>query len=169
MFLPFPPEFLFLFILFSIFHFGDFLQTFEDLEIIFAAAAAESLESCLTLCDPIDGSPPSSHRWQPTKLSRPWDSPGKSAGVGCHFLLQCVKVKSEREVAQSCPRYPGSSVSKETACRCRRTGSNPWVRKIPWRRKWQPTPVFLPGKPHGQRSLVGYSPWGCMSRTQLSA
>ena len=36
---------------------------------------------------------------------------------------------------------------------------NPWVRKIPWRRKWQPTPVFLPGKSHGQRSMVGYSPW----------
>ena len=39
-------------------------------------------------------------------------------------------------------------------------GVHPWVRKIPWRRKWQPTPVFLPGKSHGQRSLVGYSPWG---------
>ena len=39
-------------------------------------------------------------------------------------------------------------------------GFDPWVGKIPWRRKWQPTPVFLPGKPHGQRSLVGYSPWG---------
>ena len=38
------------------------------------------------------------------------------------------------------------------------------VRKIPWRRKWQPTPVFLPGKSHGQRSLVGYSPWGCRVR-----
>ena len=38
-------------------------------------------------------------------------------------------------------------------------GFHPWVRKIPWRRKWQPTPVFLPGDPHGQRSLVGYSPW----------
>ena len=37
---------------------------------------------------------------------------------------------------------------------------NPWVGKIPWRRKWQPTPVFLPGEFHGQRSLVGYSPWG---------
>ena len=37
---------------------------------------------------------------------------------------------------------------------------DPWVRKIPWRRKWQPTPVLLPGKSHGQRSLVGYSPWG---------
>ena len=38
---------------------------------------------------------------------------------------------------------------------------HPWVRKIPWRRAWQPTPVFLPGESHGQRSLVGYSPRGC--------
>ena len=43
------------------------------------------------------------HRWQPTRLPRPCDSPGKNTGVGCHFLLQCMKVKSEREVAQSCP------------------------------------------------------------------
>ena len=43
------------------------------------------------------------HRQQPTRLPRPWDSPGKNTGVGCHFLLQCLKVKSEREVAQSCP------------------------------------------------------------------
>ena len=57
-------------------------------------AAAKSLQSCPTLCDPIDGSPPG---------SCPWDSPGKNTGVGCHFLLQCMKVKSESEVAQSCP------------------------------------------------------------------
>ena len=58
------------------------------------------------------------HRRQPTTLPRPWDSPGKNTGVGCHFLLQCMKVKSEREVAQSCPTLcdpmhyslPGSSV-----------------------------------------------------------
>ena len=43
------------------------------------------------------------HRWQPTRLHRPWDSPGKNTGVGCHFLLQCMKVKSESEVAQLCP------------------------------------------------------------------
>ena len=43
---------------------------------------------------------------------------------------------------------------------CRRSGFSPWVRKIPWRRKWQPNPVFLPGESHGWRSLVGYSPWG---------
>ena len=44
---------------------------------------------------------------------------------------------------------------------CRRPGFDPWIEKIPWRRAWQPTPVFLPGESHGQRSLVGYSPWGC--------
>ena len=43
------------------------------------------------------------HRWQPTRLPRLWDSPGKNTGVGCHFLLQCVKVKTESKVAQSCP------------------------------------------------------------------
>ena len=51
--------------------------------------------------------------------------------------------------------------SKESACQCGRLRFSPWVGKIPWRRKWQPTPVFLSGKSHGQRSLVGYSPWGC--------
>ena len=51
---------------------------------------------------------------------------------------------------------------KEAICqcrRCRRLGFNPWVGKISWRRKWPPIPVFLPEKSHGQRSLVGYSPW----------
>ena len=74
-----------------------------------AAAAAKSLQSCPTLCDPIDGSPPG--------LPRPWDSPGKNTGLGCHFLLQCRKVTSESEVAQ-CPTLhdpmdcspPGSSI-----------------------------------------------------------
>ena len=58
------------------------------------------------------------HRRQPTRLPCPWDSPGKNTGVGCHFLLQCIKVKSESEVAQSCLTLcdpidnspPGSSV-----------------------------------------------------------
>ena len=58
------------------------------------------------------------HRRQPTRLPRPWDSPGKNTGVGCHFLLQCRKVKSESEVTQPCPTLsdpmdcslPGSSV-----------------------------------------------------------
>ena len=49
---------------------------------------------------------------------------------------------------------------KDSACQCRRCQFPPWVGKIPWRRKWQPTPVFLPGKSNRQRSLAGYSPWG---------
>ena len=75
-----------------------------------AAAAAKSLQSCPTLCNPIDGSPPGS--------PIPGILPGKNTGVGCHFLLQCVKVTSESEVAQPCPTLsnpvdrspPGSSV-----------------------------------------------------------
>ena len=53
---------------------------------------------------------------------------------------------------------------KEPPCQCRRhkrCGFSPWVGKIPWSRAWQPTPVFLPGEFHGQRSLAGYSPWSC--------
>ena len=75
-----------------------------------AAAAAKSLQSCPTLCDPVDS--------QPTRLLCPRDSPGKNAGVGCHFLLQCMKVNSESEVAQLCLTLhgpvdcslPGSSI-----------------------------------------------------------
>ena len=50
---------------------------------------------------------------------------------------------------------------KKLACECRRCGFDPWIGKIPWRRKWPPSPEFLLGKFHGQRSLAGYSPWGC--------
>ena len=56
--------------------------------------------------------------------------------------------------------FPGGASDKEPACQCRKCGFDPWVRKIPWRKVWQPTPVFLPGKSLGQRSLAGYSPWG---------
>ena len=59
--------------------------------------------------------------------------------------------------------FPCSSVGKESACR--RPGFDSWLGKIPWRRKWQPTPVFLLQESHGQRSLAGYSPWGHKSRT----
>ena len=58
------------------------------------------------------------------------------------------------------PSFPGGPSGKEPACQCRRQKRcwfNPLVEKIPWRRKWQPTPVFLPGKSHRQRSLAGYS------------
>ena len=58
------------------------------------------------------------------------------------------------------PSYASSASNKESACQCRqkRRGFSPWVGKTPWRRAWQPTPVFLPGESHGQRSLVSYSP-----------
>ena len=60
--------------------------------------------------------------------------------------------------------FPGGSDGKASAYN---VGFNPWVGKISWRRKWQPTPVLLPGKSHGQRSLVGCSPWGHKSQTWL--
>ena len=80
-----------------------------------AVAAAKSLQSCPTLCDPIDGSPPG---------SRPWNSPGKNTGVGGHFLLQRMKVKSESEIACPTPSdpmdcsLPGSSVHGICQARC---------------------------------------------------
>ena len=155
------------------------------------------------------------HRRQPTRVPCPWDSPGKNTGVGCHFLLQCMQVKSENEVTQSCPtlatpwttayqappsmgfsrqKYwsgvplpsPHSSIltrkkkhiyiyththtgflgvsevkilpAMQVTWKC---GLNPWVGKICWRRKWQPTLVFLPRKSHGEKNLGGCSPWGC--------
>ena len=71
------------------------------------------------------------HRRQPTRLPRPWDSPDKNTGVGCHFLLQCMKVKSESEVTQSCPTLsdpmdcslPGSCVHGIFQARVREWGA----------------------------------------------
>ena len=70
-------------------------------------------------------------------------------------------------------RLPLWLSNKESTCSagdcldCRRHWFDPWVRKIPWRRNWEPIPVFLPGKSHGQRSLADYNPWGRKSQTQL--
>ena len=95
-------------------------------------------------------------RWQPTRLPRPWDSPGKNTGVGCHFLLQCMKVKSQSEVAQLFPTLcdpmdcslPGSSIhgicqarvlewgaiafSKNTVLRCHKEGGHYWYLQQVW-------------------------------------
>ena len=71
-----------------------------------------------------------------------------------------IEIKTEVVAERGLPRWCSG---KEPACRCRRhkrRGFDPWVGKIPWRRAWLPTPVFLPGESHGQRSLAGYSPWG---------
>ena len=100
-----------------------------------AAAAAKSLQSCPTLCDPIDGSPP-------TRLARPWDSPGENTGVGCRCLLQCIKEKSDSEVAQSCPTLsdpmdcslPGSSAHGSSYSPTPDADSSwPWCVLTAWR------------------------------------
>ena len=134
------------------------------------------------------------HRWQPNRLLCPWNSPGKNTGVGCHFLLHCMKVKSlsrvqllatpwtvAHQAAPSMgfsrqeywsgvplPSLPRLCSGKEFTCQCRRLRFYPLVRKIPWRREWQPTVVFLPRESPGQRSLVGTvhgvaKSWTCLS------
>ena len=106
-----------------------------------AHAAAKSLQSCESLC-----------KRQPTRLPHPWDSPGKNTGVGCHFLLQCMKVKSESEVAQSYPTLsdpkdcslPGFSVHGIFQARILEWGaivttiaqSNPPLSAYPWEVFW---------------------------------
>ena len=77
------------------------LREISTTKLAIQAAAAKSFQSCLTLCDPIDGSPPGRPAHQ--AVLRSWDSPGKNTGMHYHFLLQCMKVKSESEVTQSCP------------------------------------------------------------------
>ena len=102
--------------------------------------AVQSLS--LTLCDPVDCSTPSF--------------------LSFTIYLSLLKLKSTG----------ASSVGKESACQYRRhkrCGFDPWVGKIPWKRKWQPTPIFLPGKSHGQRSLVCYSPWCCKLSNSTTA
>ena len=73
----------------------------------------------------------------------------------------CFLTLSTLEIMCSKKASPGGSGGKESTCQCRKCGFDPWVGKMPWRRKWQPTPVFLARKSHGPRSLVGYHPWGC--------
>ena len=88
------------------------------------------------------------HTRQPTRLPRPWDSPGKITGVGCNFLPQCIKVKNESEVAPAQIQLRSLHESRY------------YFDGMYWRRQWHPTPVLLPGKSHAWRSLVGCSPWG---------
>src|SRR5574341_2267095 len=94
------------------------------------------------------------HRRQPTRLPPPWDSPGKNTGVGCHFLLQCMKVKSEREVAQSCPTLsdpmecspPGSSVHGIFQARVLERGAG--LEGGPYLVSAVPLPGSIPGPSH---------------------
>ena len=95
----------------------------------------------------------------PTQWTRVW-APG--VGDGQESLAYCSpRGHKELDTTERLNRT-GASSGKESACQCRRHRRHrfdPWVRKIPWRRKWQPTLVFLLGKPQRQRSLAGYSPW----------
>ena len=84
--------------------------------------------------------------------------------------VQLLQVPGKLATKQSMGTRSFFSISGQNSyfpncLKCRRPGFDPWVGKIPWRRAWQPTPVFLPGESHGQRSLVGYSLWGHKSRT----
>ena len=78
------------------------------------------------------------------------------------FLIAAILTGSRvLKVSSLLQGFPGGSSGKGLACQCRRLKKcrfHPWFRKISWRRTWQPTPVFLPGKSHGKRSLVGYNP-----------
>ena len=83
-------------------------------------------------------------------------------GLGCEdWVLSLAPGDLSSVDRYSHPGLPRWVSDKESACQCRRCGFVPWVEKISWSRKWQSTPVFLPGKFHGQRSLAGYCSWGC--------
>ena len=113
---------------------------------------------------------------RPHGLYSPWNSPGQNIGVGSLFLLQGIfPTQGSNPGLPHCRwilyqlscKWPVASqvalVGKEHACQCRRRKRSrlvPWVGKIPWRRAWQPTLVFLPGESHGQRNLAGYGPQG---------
>ena len=95
-------------------------------------------------------------KWQPTPVFLPGESQGRGSLVGCRPGVAQSRTRLKRLSSSS----NSSSSGKESACQYRRCGFHPWVGKIPWRRKWQPTPEFLPGKLHGRGSLAGYSPRG---------
>ena len=111
------------------------LSQLESPSVQFSSVA----QSCSTLCDPMNCSTP---------------------GLPVHHrLLESTQVGRSNSGASQMALVVKTSPSQFR--RHKRCKFNPWIGKIPWRRAWQPTPVFLPGESHGQRSLVGYSPRGC--------
>ena len=89
--------------------------------------------------------------WQPTPVFLPGESQGWSSLVGCHLQGRTESDTTEETQQQQ---------QQQQCRRCKRCEFDPWVRKMPWSWKWQPAPVFLPGKLREQRSLAGHSPWG---------
>ena len=85
------------------------------------------------------------------KYNLPFLSPPRAWQPPCYFLTEFPCWLSNKKKKQT--------NKQKTACLCRRREFDPWVGKIPWRKVWQPISVFLPVESHGQRSLVGYSPW----------
>ena len=149
-----------------------------------AAAVAKSLQSCPTLCHPRDSSPPGSPvpgilqartlEWVAISFSNAWKWKVKVKSLSRVWLLVTPWIAAYQaplsmgfsrqkywsEVLLPSP-FPGGISGQKLACqsrRCKSRGFDPWVGKILWKRKWQCTPVFLPGQYHGQRSLAGYSP-----------
>ena len=142
-----------------------------------------SMDMCVCSCSAVSESL-QPYGLQPARLLCLWKFQGKNTGVSCHFLLQgifptqgsnlCIFAflelagrffttwddASMDTATHLYKGFPGLS-SKESTCQCRTLRFDPWVRKIPWRKKWQPTPVFLPGESRGQRSLAGCSPRDC--------
>ena len=105
-------------------------------------------KSCPTIETSMDCNPPG--------FPCPLDFPGKNTGVGCHFLLQGIFLTQGLTHISCNKGFSGGVSGTEPASpcrRCKRFEFDPWVGKIPWRRKWQPTPAFLPGESHGQRTL----------------
>ena len=205
---------------------GEESRGLSDLSLLKLSAAAKSLQSCLTLCNPIDGSPPGSPipgilqarilEWVAICFSNAWKWKMKvkslshvrllattwtaahqappSMGFSRQEYWSGVPLPSLLKLSEwslfhqynwmlclwitngfsniSCnlvsiyypkglPKWHGGKESAYQCKRCRGYQFDPWVRKIPWSRKQQPTPAFLPEKSHRQRSLLGYSPRGC--------
>ena len=128
-------------------------------------------ESCPTLGDSMDCSLPGSsvrgifqaRALELVAISCSRGSPQGSSHVLCFLHWQVDSLPPAVWEAQSLHSLGllWQLSQQRIRLQCRRPRFSPWVGKIPWRRKWQPTLVFLPGKSHGQRGLVGYSPWGC--------
>ena len=167
------------------------MAIFTDLKFSFLKNAAKSLQSCLTLCNPIDGSPLGSPipgilqarilEWVAISFSNAWKWKVNVKSLSRVWLLvtpwtaayEALSMGFSRQeywsgVPQPSPflknttalmGLPGGTSGKEPICHCRRhkrCGFNPWIRKIPWSKNWQSTPLVLPGESHGQRSLMEY-------------
>ena len=130
------------------------------------------------------------HSLMPTYLIKQSDeqtfcsaSPQTQIESGDPSSTQCQLPSDYRWMAQALPILKAASHPKSLFCistvgppqwwriclQCRRHGFNPWVGKTPWRRKWQPIPVFLPGESHGRKSLAGYSSWSCKESETMEA